>query len=106
MFFWRSDLPATSATAAVAPTTTRAAVPATTTAAATRAFFLRTGLVHRYRSAGNGLRVQRLDGRPRLIGIWHFHEGEAARTARFTIHNHTHLGHLSKLFEGLPQIVI
>jgi hypothetical protein len=95
---------ATAATTTAAATTTTSATPPTTTTAG-RAFFARTGRVHRQRPALEVLLMKRSNG---LFGLRvrpHFDKSEAAGAARRTILHDINRNYRTRLREIIVQIV-
>jgi len=94
---------ATTVSTPVAPTisATPAAVPAT----AARVLGLGTRFVHVEGASANLRTVQGRDGFFAILVAGHFHEAEAARSARVTVGHNADPIHLPEGLEHLPQFV-
>lgn len=91
-------------TISVSATTTAATAAEATASTWTRSTFL--GLVHLDGSAVELIAVHFLHGSTPLSVIIEAHEAEAARPARFTIHDDLGFRHLSKTLERLTESIV
>ncbi len=87
----RASVPAWAATTAAAATATRTTTAATARTTATAAAARRAilGFVHAQCATAHRKAIQALNGAG-SVGIAHFDKGKAARTTRFTVHDHIH----------------
>jgi len=89
------------------PTSTAVSIATAATATATAttpAIFARTGFIDRYRSAGDLLHVQTVDGLLAGLVVVHFHEAESARAAGVSILDDIDGFHVAVLGEGLLNV--